>query len=72
MPAAALVLVNMAQGERPWHRFYERLYVLRPELMGGCRGVSMKPEVEAAGFTSVKRQYLTQLGFPSEIITARR
>lgn len=71
-PAGRLVLVNMAQAERSMHRLYERLYARWPELMAGCRGVSMKSEVEAAGFTSVERQYLAQLGFPSEIITARR
>lgn len=71
-PAGRLVLVNMAQAERSLHRLYERLYARWPELMAGCRGVSMKSEVEAAGFTTVERQYLAQLGFPSEIITARR
>jgi hypothetical protein len=34
--------------------------------------VSLKPEVEGAGFAPVERHYLAQLGFPSEITTARR
>ena len=66
-----LVLVNMAQGERWHHRLYERLYELSPSLMGGCRGVSLSSEVEAAGFVDVSREYLAQLGFPSEVISAR-
>lgn len=66
-----LVLVNMAQGERWHHRLYERLYELSPSLMGGCRGVSLSSDVEAAGFVDVSREYLAQLGFPSEVISAR-
>ena len=66
-----LVLVNMAQAER-WHqRLYEYLYRLSPSLMGGCRGVSLASDVEAAGFMDVRREYLAQAAFPSEVISAR-
>jgi len=66
-----LLLVNMAQAER-WHqRLYEYLYRLSPSLMGGCRGVSLASDVEAAGFKDVRREYLAQAAFPSEVISAR-
>lgn len=71
-PGGRLVLINMAQGERLRHRIYEALYRLRPQLMGGCRGVALLPHVERAGFSEVQRDFVTQLGFPSEIIRATR
>jgi hypothetical protein len=40
--------------------------------MGGSRGVALEPYVKRAGFEGVRREYLSQLGFPSEILTARK
>lgn len=71
-PGGRLVLINMAQGERLRHRLYEAIYRLRPQLLGGCRGVALVPHVEHAGFAEVQRDFVTQLGFPSEIIRAVR
>lgn len=71
-PGGRLVLINMTQGERLRHRLYEAIYRLRPQLLGGCRGVALVPHVERAGFAEVQRDFVTQLGFPSEIIRAVR
>ncbi|MBI2384104.1 MAG: methyltransferase domain-containing protein [Gammaproteobacteria bacterium] len=69
-PGGRLVLTNMAQAERLGERFYETIYRLNPAWMGGCRGVALAGPVAAAGFTGVRRERLSQMGFPSEIITA--
>jgi ubiquinone/menaquinone biosynthesis C-methylase UbiE len=71
-PGGRLVLVNMTTGDRWWLRAYESIYRWSPRLMGGCRGVTMSGYVEAACFTSVQREVLSQGGFPSEVIHARR
>jgi ubiquinone/menaquinone biosynthesis C-methylase UbiE len=71
-PGGRLVLINMALAERPWQRIYEWLYRANPRLMGGCRGVDMAPHVRAAGFRDVQVERLSQLGFPSEVVRARR
>ena len=71
-PGGRLVLTNMARGRRLWHRVYEGLYRLRPALLGGCRGVALRPHLEAAGLRVTHEEYLSQLGFPSEILTAAR
>jgi ubiquinone/menaquinone biosynthesis C-methylase UbiE len=71
-PGGRMVLVNMAQGERLRHRVYNALYQIRPQIMGGCRGVVLLPHVEAAGFVGVQRDYVAQLGFSSEILRATR
>jgi ubiquinone/menaquinone biosynthesis C-methylase UbiE len=71
-PGGRLALTNMAHGRRLQHRLYERLYRLSPSLMGGCRGVAMRPHLEAAGFRVTNEEYTTQAGFPSEILVAER
>ena len=71
-PGGRLVLVNMT---RPW-RFpqgiYEGIYRLNPRWMGGCRGVELAPALAALGLEDVRRERVSQLFFPSEILTARR
>jgi ubiquinone/menaquinone biosynthesis C-methylase UbiE len=71
-PGGRLVLVNMAHGESRRTRLWELVYRLKPSLLGGCRGVALGPHLEAAGFHDVTRRFVAELGFPSEILTARR
>lgn len=71
-PGGRLALVNMTVAARWRERVYELVYRVGPELLGGCRGVTLAPFVAAAGFIDVRRDALSQLGFPSEIVTARK
>jgi ubiquinone/menaquinone biosynthesis C-methylase UbiE len=63
-----IVLVNMTKGEKWLNQFYEELYKLRPPLLAGCRGVRVQPYLVALGFREIKREFVSQLGFPSEIV----
>jgi len=63
-----LALVNMTSGERWYNGIWERIYRINPALLGGCRGVSLLPQLEACGFRQTRREYMSQLTFPSEII----
>lgn len=65
-----IVLVNMTRGQPWFNRMWDWLYAIRPSLLGGCRGVELTPYVKAAGFDEIRREYLSQLMFPSEIIYA--
>jgi len=69
-PGGRLVLVNMTRGERFGSGVYEALYRLSPWLMGGCRGVRMEGPLGAAGFRVLRREYVQQCLFPSEVIFA--
>ena len=71
-PGGRLVMVNMTTGERWYNGIWPVIYRINPALLGGCRGVSLVPHLEAAGFTRVQREYVSQSTFPSEIILARR
>ncbi len=67
-PGGRLALVNMAPGERWYNAIWERIYRINPALLGGCRGVSLLPELKACGFINTRREYMSQMTFPSEIV----
>jgi ubiquinone/menaquinone biosynthesis C-methylase UbiE len=70
-PGGRLAVVNMAVARGPSHQLYGLMYRLSPRLLGGCRGVALGPFLEAAGFVDVEVEVVSQLGFPSEVVTAR-
>lgn len=69
-PGGRLVLVSMTRGARWFNSIWDFIYKIRPSLLGGCRGVELEPYVKEAGFIQVRRQLVSQLGFPSEVICA--
>jgi ubiquinone/menaquinone biosynthesis C-methylase UbiE len=69
-PGGRMVLVNMTQAERFYQGIYERIYRLNPRWLGGCRGVLLAEYVQEVGFAQVRRETVSQLGFPAEILTA--
>jgi demethylmenaquinone methyltransferase/2-methoxy-6-polyprenyl-1,4-benzoquinol methylase len=71
-PGGRLVLSNMTKGERPWHRAWDALYERGVVLTANCRGVLAAPVLEELGFTDIRREYISQMLFPSEIVFARK
>ncbi len=71
-PGGRLVLVNMTRGERFYEKFWEGVYNFNPHWLGGCRGVLLYDYLKSAGFQNIEREKLSQFGFPSEIISAKR
>lgn len=63
-----IVLVNMTKGEKWVNQFYEGVYKLKPPLLAGCRGVMAEPFLEEIGFKGFQRKFISQLGFPSEVV----
>jgi ubiquinone/menaquinone biosynthesis C-methylase UbiE len=70
-PGGRIVLSNMTLGERRAHRVWDTLYARGINLTANCRGVLAAPVLEELGFTEVRREYMAQMGFPSEIVSAR-
>lgn len=66
-----LVLSNMTKGERSHHRVWDALYSRGIDLTANCRGVLAAPVLGELGFEGVRREYLAQLGFPTEVVSAR-
>ncbi len=67
-PGGRIVLVHMTKGEKWINQIYEGIYKLRPPLLAGCRGVMARPFLEKIGFKQFHREFISQLGFPSEVI----
>ena len=65
-----IILANMTKGERWLNQIYEGIYKLRPPLFAGCRGVVSRPFLEKIGFREFHREFVSQLGFPSEVVRA--
>jgi len=67
-PGGRIVLVNMAKG-RHWYDFiWETIYRINASWVGGCRGVSLLPYLQSAGFTLTRRESVSQMAFPSEVV----
>jgi len=69
-PGGRLAMVNMTRGERWNSRIWEWIYRLNPAWLGGCRGVFILPVMEECGFVRTKREYISQMTFPSEVLCA--
>ncbi len=69
-PGGRLIIINMTKGRHWCNNGWDWLYRFKPAWIGACRGVLLVPHVEASGFTRTKRDYVTQLTFPSEIVSA--
>jgi demethylmenaquinone methyltransferase / 2-methoxy-6-polyprenyl-1,4-benzoquinol methylase len=71
-PGGRLVLSNMTKGQRRRERVWDWLYARGLVLTANCRGVLAAPVLQELGFTGVTREYLAQMAFPTEIVTARK
>ena len=71
-PGGRLVLVHMTKSKKWANQFYEALYKLKLPLLAGCRGVVAKPFLEEIGLRVLQREFVSQLGFPSEVIRGVR
>lgn len=71
-PGGRTVMANMTTGTRRFNMIWNCLYKLNPALVGGCRGIELSLYLRRAGFEHVRREYMSQFGFPSEVIYARK
>ncbi|MFA9400824.1 MAG: class I SAM-dependent methyltransferase [Acidobacteriota bacterium] len=71
-PGGRLVLSNMTIGESRRHRVWDTLYARGINLTANCRGVLAAPVLDELGFTQVRREYVSQFGFPTEVVYAEK
>ncbi len=69
-PDGRLALINFAVGRRWYQHFWDFLSRRSATSLAGCRRVSMLAPVQAAGFTVVQAEFISQNTFPSEVILA--
>jgi ubiquinone/menaquinone biosynthesis C-methylase UbiE len=71
-PGGRLVLSNMTKAERRRERVWDWLYAKGIVLTANCRGVLAAPVLAELGFSGIRREYIGQMTFPTEIVTARK
>jgi ubiquinone/menaquinone biosynthesis C-methylase UbiE len=71
-PRGRLVLSNMTKGERRRHRIWDWAYGRGFVVTANCRGVLAAPVLRELDFRVVSREYLSQMLFPTEIVTAHK
>ena len=71
-PGGRLAMVNMTCPETRTQTVWSWVYRVSPGLLGGCRGVRLLPWLERAGFTDIRRQFVSQCTFPSEVVVAEK
>lgn len=67
-PGGRLIMVNMTKGERRRNDGWDWIYRINPVWTGGCRGVLLLPHFQTSGFIQNKREYVSQMTFPSEVV----
>lgn len=67
-PGGRLAITYMTKGRRWYNGLWERISRINPALLGGCRAVSLVPQLHAHGFRQIRHEYLSQWTFPSEIV----
>jgi len=71
-PGGRLVLVNVTPAERRRHRLPELVYGSPLPLTSNCRAIRVAPLLQQLGFVDVARRYVSQIGLPSEVVSATR
>lgn len=69
-PSGRIVISTMAHGEKWFNEFWTRIAARFPGALTGCRPVSMRSYLEAAGFLNIEVSNLSQNTFPSEVLRA--
>ncbi len=71
-PSGRLVLVNTTNGEKLRDCLFNYLFHIYPTQFSRCRGVIMNSHLERFHFQDIKREYVVNYTFPSEIVCSRR
>ena len=70
-PGGRLVVASTTPAERRRDQLPERLHGSPLPFTSNCRAVRLGPLLGAHGFEVVSRDYIAQLGIPSEVVLAR-
>jgi len=67
-PDGRLVLVNTTLPEKIRDRTLEWIFFVYPEAFSKCRGILAEPYLEKFRFRDIRREYVVNLSFPSEVV----
>jgi len=69
-PGGRLLMTTLALPRRFSQQLWDTLYRIYPPLLGGCRGVTVLPFLDEAGFLREQHAFMTQWTYPSEVVLA--
>jgi len=67
-PDGRLVLVNTTLPEKIRDRTLEWIFFVYPQAFSKCRGILAEPYLEKFDFRDIRREYVVNLSFPSEVV----
>ena len=71
-PGGRMVITSMTPGRKWYSRIWDRLLSKAPNILEGCRPISLAGDVARAGFRNIHEEYVSQFTFPSLIIYAEK
>ncbi len=67
-PEGRLVLVNTTLPEKVKDRTLQWIFCVYPQAFSKCRGILAEPYLEEFQFRDIRREYVVNLSFPSEVV----
>ncbi len=71
-PGGRIVLSNMTKAEKRRHGLWDWLYAHGLGVTANCRGVLAAPVLDEMGFVEIRREYMSQMLFPTEVVIASK
>lgn len=71
-PGGRMVITSMTIGRKWYSQIWDWMVQKAPNILEGCRPISLLEDVNQAGFQNVKEEYVSQFTFPSLIIYAEK
>jgi ubiquinone/menaquinone biosynthesis C-methylase UbiE len=65
-----IVVTSLTPGRRWYNRFWDWLIRKAPNILEGCRPVSLQEDIKKAGFQDIREEYVSQLTLESLVISA--
>jgi ubiquinone/menaquinone biosynthesis C-methylase UbiE len=71
-PGGRMVITSMTPGRRWYSRIWDWLVRRYPNVLEGCRPISLEEDVRKAGFRNIHEEYISQFSFPSLVLYAEK
>jgi ubiquinone/menaquinone biosynthesis C-methylase UbiE len=71
-PGGRVVITSMTLGGSWYSRIWDWLIYKSPDLLAGCRPISLEADIKKAGFQNIQAEYVSQFTLPSLVIYAEK
>ncbi len=71
-PGGRIVITSMTPARRWYSRIWDWLVRKAPNILEGCRPISLEEDVKQSGFKNIREEYISQFTFPSLILYAEK